>query len=54
MHARSIAAAALDVLTGEITHATSGYDAGTVAAWARFIDPRAECVCESGVTGFDL
>lgn len=54
VHARSIKAVSLDVMTGEVRAATFGYDAGAVAEWVRSVDPRARCVYESGVTGFDL
>lgn len=54
VHARSIKAVSLDVMTGEVRCATFGYDAGAVAGWVRSVDPRARCVYESGVTGFDL
>ena len=54
VHARSIKAVSLDVMTGEVRCATFGYDAGAVAAWVRSVDPKARCVYESGVTGFDL
>lgn len=54
VHARSIKAVSLDVMTGEVRSATFGYDAGAVAEWVRSVDPRARCVYESGVTGFDL
>ena len=54
VHARSIKAVALDVVTGEVRSATFGYDACAVAEWIRSIDPAARCVYESGVTGFDL
>ena len=64
VHARSIKAVSLDVMTGEVRAATFGYDAGAVAGWVRSVDPGARCVyavdpgarCvyESGVTGFDL
>ena len=54
VHARSIKAVSLDVMTGEVRAATFGYDAGAVAGWVRSVDPRARCVYESGVTGFDL
>ena len=54
VHARSIKAVALDVVTGEVRSATFGYDARAVAEWIRSIDPGARCVYESGVTGFDL
>ena len=53
VHARSIKAVSLDVMTGEVRAATFGYDAGAVAEWVRSVDPWA-CVYESGVTGFDL
>ena len=54
VHARSIKAVALDVLTGEVRSAGFGYDASAVADWVRSVDPAAKCVYESGVTGFDL
>lgn len=54
VHARSIKAVALDVMTGEVKSATFGYDACAVAEWIRSIDPATKCVYESGVTGFDL
>lgn len=54
VHARSIKAVALDVMTGEVKFATFGYDACAVAEWIRSIDPATKCVYESGVTGFDL
>ena len=54
VHARSIKAVSLDVMTGGVRAATFGYDAGAVAEWVRSVDPRARCVYESGVTGFDL
>ncbi len=54
VHARSIKAVSLDVMTGEVRSATFGYDAVAVAGWVRSVDPGARCVYESGVTGFDL
>lgn len=54
VHARSIKAVSLDVMTGEVRAATFGYDAGAVAEWIRSVGPGARCVYESGVTGFDL
>ena len=33
VHARSIKAVSLDVMTGEVRCATFGYDAGAVAEW---------------------
>ena len=54
VHARSIKAVSLDVMTGEVRCATFGYDAAAVAEWVRSVDPKAKCVYESGVTGFDL
>ena len=54
VHARSIKAVSLDVMTGEVRCATFGYDAGAVAGWVRSVDPKARYVYESGVTGFDL
>ena len=44
VHARSIKAVSLDVMTGEVRCATFGYDAGAVAEWVRSVDPRARCV----------
>lgn len=35
VHARSIKAVSLDVMTGEVRAATFGYDAGAVAEWVR-------------------
>lgn len=49
VHARSIKAVSLDVMTGEVRSATFGYDAGAVAEWVRSVDPKARCVYESGV-----
>lgn len=49
VHARSIKAVSLDVMTGEVRCATFGYDAGAVAGWVRSVDPEARCVYESGV-----
>ena len=37
VHARSIKAVSLDVMTGEVRAATFGYDAGAVAEWVRSI-----------------
>lgn len=54
VHARSIKAVALDVMTGETKSATFAYDAAVVAEWVKSLDPAAKCVYESGVTGFDL
>ena len=54
VHARSIKAVALDVMTGEVRSATFGYDAAAVAGWVSSVDPSAKCAYESGVTGFDL
>ena len=54
VHARSIKAVALDVMTGEVRSATFGYDAAAVAGWVSSVDASAKCVYESGVTGFDL
>ena len=54
VHARSIKAVALDAMTGEVRTAAFGYDAAEVAERAESLDPAAKCVCESGVTGFDL
>lgn len=53
VRARSIAAAALDPLTGEVVTKTFAYSPGEVASWALGFDsPKA--VYESGVTGFHL
>ena len=41
VHARSIKAVSLDVMTGEVRCATFGYDAGAVAGWVRSVDPKA-------------
>ena len=54
VHARSIKAVSLDAMTGEVRCAAFGYDAAAVADWVKAIDPKARCVYESGVTGFDL
>ena len=54
VHARSIKAVALDAMTGEVRTAAFGYDAAEVAERVGSLDPAAKCVCESGVTGFDL
>ena len=54
VHARSVKAVALDVMTGETKSATFAYDAAAVAEWVGSLDPAAKCACESGVTGFDL
>lgn len=53
VHARSITAAALDSLTGEIRSQKFAYSPSEVAAWIlQFESPKA--VYESGVTGFHL
>ena len=54
VHARSIKAVALDIMTGEIRTAAFGYDHAAVAEWVRSLPQPAKCVYESGVTGFDL
>lgn len=54
VHARSIKAVSLDVVTGEIRSASFGYDHVAVAEWVRSLPQPAKCVYESGVTGFDL
>lgn len=54
VHARSIKAVALDVMTGEVRSAGFGYDHAAVAEWVRSLPQPAKCVYESGVTGFDL
>ena len=53
-HARSIAASALVVETGEVIRLSFGYDAEAVAAWCEALPQPVECVYESGPTGFDL
>ncbi len=53
VHARSITAAALDSLTGEVRSQRFGYSPAEVASWILSFDsPKA--VHESGVTGFHL
>jgi len=54
VHARSIAAAALDHMTGEVAQRSFGYDPPAVAEWVRSLEGPARCVYESGPTGFDL
>ena len=54
VHARSIAAAALDHLTGEIERKSFLYDPDALAGWVLSLEGPARCVYESGPTGFDL
>lgn len=54
VHARSIAASALDHLTGEVTSRSFPYDPVAVAEWVHSLEGPARCVYESGPTGFDL
>ena len=54
VHARSIKAAALNVMTGEVANASFGYDHAALADWLRTLAQPVKCVYESGVTGFDL
>ena len=54
VHARSIAAAALDHLTGEVARRSFAYDPAAVAGWVLSLEGPARCVYESGPTGFDL
>lgn len=54
VHARSIAAAALDHLTGEVSRRSFPYDPAAVAEWALSLEGPVRCVYESGPTGFDL
>lgn len=54
VHARSIKAVSVDVMTGEVRSATFGYDHVAVADWVSALPQPAKCVYESGVTGFDL
>lgn len=53
VHARTIAAAAFNPFTGEITQKEFGVDAAPIAEWVKqFESPR--CVYESGPTGWHL
>ncbi|WP_270847770.1 IS110 family RNA-guided transposase [Candidatus Collinsella stercoripullorum] len=53
VHARSVAACAFNLYTGEAARRSFGADAGEIAAWIKgFEDPKA--VYESGPTGFAL
>lgn len=54
VHARSIKAVALDVITGEVRSASFLYDYIALAEWIRSLPQPTRCVYESGVTGFDL
>ncbi len=54
VHARSIKAVSVDVMTGEVRSATFGYDHVAVADWVKALPQPVKCVYESGVTGFDL
>ena len=54
VHARSIAAAALDHLTGEVAQRSFAHDPAAVAAWVLSLEGPARCVYESGPTGFGL
>lgn len=54
VHARSIKAVAFDVVTGEVSARTFGYDPAAVAEWVSGLAQPARCVYESGVTGFHL
>lgn len=54
VHARSIKAVALDVMTGEVKAARFGYDHAAVASRVAALPQPAKCVYESGVTRFDL
>lgn len=57
VHARSIKAVSLDVMTGEVRAATFGYDAGAVAEWVhaakgvRRLAERREALLARGVHG---
>jgi hypothetical protein len=44
VHARSIAAAALDHLTGEVVRRSFGCDPSAVAEWALSLEGPARCV----------
>lgn len=46
VHARSIAAAALDHLTGEVAQRSFAYDPAAVAAWVLSLEGPARCVYE--------
>ena len=50
VHARSIAAAALDHLTGEVARRSFAYDPAAVAGWDLSLEGPARCVSESGPT----
>ena len=54
VHARTICASALVHATGEIVRSSFGYDAASVAAWARSLPQPCRAVYESGPTGFEL
>ena len=54
VHARSICASALVHATGEIVRSSFGYDAASVAEWARSLPQPCRAVYESGPTGFEL
>ena len=46
VHARSIKAVALDIMTGEVRTAAFGYDAASAAQWTGSIDAAARCAYE--------
>jgi transposase len=54
VHARSTHAAAIDVLTGELTRARFGVGTGDVLAWLSGLRAPARVVYEAGPTGFAL
>lgn len=54
VHARSVKACAFVPSTGEITRKSFGYEPGEIASWVASLPQPAECVYESGVTGFHL
>lgn len=54
VHARSVKVCAFVPSTGEITRKSFGYEPGEIASWVASLPQPAECVYESGVTGFHL
>src|SRR5262245_50986788 len=54
VHARSTHAAAIDVLTGELTRARCGGGSGPVVVWLAGLRGPVRAVYEAGPTGFGL
>lgn len=54
VHARSVAAAAFVLETGEVVERSFPYDPAPIAAWALSLPQPAGCLYESGPTGFHL